>query len=109
MITLENIYKLEEEIKKIIELMSDKAVHYVVDMFILCHNTTILDGKNFTDYIKKENSDGKYLRTDVILILVLLKSYYKDKSDSFNRMNYHSTLLDILSHCGLLYKFENNL
>ena len=109
MITLENIYKLEEEIKKIIELMSDKAVHYVVDMFILCHNTTILDGKNFTDYIKKENSDGKYLRTDVILILVLLKSYYKDKNDSFSRMNYHSTLLDILSHCGLLYKFENNL
>lgn len=109
MITLENIYKLEEGIKKIIESMSDKAVHYVVDMFILCHNTTILDGKNFTDYIKKENSDDKYLRTDVILILVLLKSYYKDKNDSFNRMNYHSTLLDILSHCGLLYKFENNL
>ncbi len=109
MITLENIYKLEEGIKKIIESMSDKAVHYVVDMFILCHNTLILDNKNFTDYIKKENSDGKYLRTDVILILVLLKSYYKDKNDSFSRMNYHSTLLDILTHCGLLYKFENNL
>lgn len=109
MITLENIYKLEEEIKKVIESMSDKAVHYVVDMFILCHNTIILDGKNFTDYIKKDKETNRYSRVDMILILVLLKSYYKDKNDSFSRMNYHSTLLDILSHCGLLYKFENNL